>query len=75
MQETQETWAQSLGQKDPLEKEMTTHSSIIPWKIPYTEKSGVLWSMELQNVQHNWATELGTTQHTISTERFSFKAV
>ena len=34
MQETQETWIQSLGREGPLEKEMTTHSSILAWKIP-----------------------------------------
>jgi len=34
MQETQETWLQSLGQEDPMEEEMATHSSILAWKIP-----------------------------------------
>ena len=38
----QETWALSLGQEDPLEKEMTTHSSILAWKIPWTEEPGRL---------------------------------
>ena len=37
MQETQETGVQSFGQEDPLEKEMATHSSILAWKIPWTE--------------------------------------
>ena len=36
-QETQETWVQSLGQEDPLEEEMATHSSILAWKFPWTE--------------------------------------
>ena len=45
MQETQETWVRSLGWEDPLEKEMTTHSSILPRKIPWTEEPGRLWSM------------------------------
>ena len=40
-----EVWAQSLGQEDPLEKEMATHSSIPAWKIPWKEKSGRLQSM------------------------------
>ena len=40
MQKTQETWAQSLGQEDPLEGEMTTHSSILAWRIPWTEEPG-----------------------------------
>ena len=41
----QETWVQSLGWKDPLEKGMVTHSSILAWKIPWTEESGRLQSM------------------------------
>ena len=36
------SWVQSLGQEDPLEKEMATHSSILPWEIPWTEDSGGL---------------------------------
>ena len=40
-----ETWVQSLGQEDPLEKEMATHSSIHAWKIPWTEEPGRLQSM------------------------------
>ena len=42
MQETQETQVRLLGQEDPLEKEMTTHSSILAWEIPWTEKPGGL---------------------------------
>ena len=42
MQETQETWVQSLGQDDPLEKEMATHSSILTWKLSWTEDPGRL---------------------------------
>ena len=49
----QETWVQSLGQEDPLEKEMATHSSILAWKIPWTEKSGRLQSMGSQRVRHD----------------------
>ena len=44
----QETWVQSLSWEDPLEKEMATHSSILAWKIPWTEESGGLQSMGLQ---------------------------
>ena len=40
-----ETWVRSLGQEDLLEKEMATHSSILAWKIPWTEESGRLQSM------------------------------
>ena len=42
MQKPQETWVRSLGQEDPLEKEMATHSSILAWEIPWTEESGGL---------------------------------
>ena len=38
-----ETWVQSLGQEDPLEKEMATHSSILAWRIPWTEEPGGLY--------------------------------
>ena len=44
---------QSLGQEDPLEKEMTTHSSILAWEIPWTEDPGELQSMALQRVGHD----------------------
>ena len=43
--ETQETWVQSLGQEGPLKEEMATHSSILAWKIPWTEEPGGLQSM------------------------------
>ena len=52
----QETWVQSLGQEDPLEKEMAIHFSIIAWKIPWTEESGGLESMGLQKSQ-TWLSE------------------
>ena len=44
----QETWVQFLAREDGLEKEMATHSSILAWKIPWTEEPGVLQSMRLQ---------------------------
>ena len=44
----QEMWLQFLGQEDTLEKEMTTHTNIIAWKIPWTEEPGGLQSMGLQ---------------------------
>ena len=53
----QEMWVQSQGQEDPLEEEVATHSSILAWKIPWTEEPDGLQSMELQGVRHNWATE------------------
>ena len=46
----QETWVQSLGQEDPLEKEMATHSSILAWRIPWTEEPGGLQSAGSQRV-------------------------
>ena len=51
MQEVQETWVRS--KEDPLEEEMTTHSSILAWKIPWTEKPGRLQSMDVQRVEYN----------------------
>ena len=48
---TQETWIQSLGWEDPLEKGMATHSSILAWKIPGTEEPGGLQSMGSQRVR------------------------
>ena len=45
----QETQVQSLGREDPLEKGMATHSSILAWRIPWTEEPGGLWSMESQS--------------------------
>ena len=49
----QETRVRSLGQEDPLEKEMATHSSILAWKIPWTEECGRLQSMGSQRVGHD----------------------
>ena len=49
----QETWVQSLGWEDLLEKEMATHSSILVWKIPWTEEPGRLQSMGPQRVGHD----------------------
>ena len=48
-----ETWVQSLGQEDSLEKEMATHSSTLAWKIPWMEDPGRLQFMGLQRVGHN----------------------
>ena len=46
------TWVQSLGQEDPLEDRMATPSSILAWRIPWTEETGELQSMGLQTVRH-----------------------
>ena len=53
----QETWVLSLGWGDPLEEGMATHSSILAWRSPWTEEPGGLWSVELQRVGHDLATE------------------
>ena len=50
----QETHIWSLGQEDPLDKGMATHSSILAWRIPWTEELGLLQSMGLQTVGHDW---------------------
>ena len=48
-----ETWVQSLGWEDSLEEEMAAHSSIVAWRIPWTEEPGGLHFMELQRVGHD----------------------
>ena len=48
-----DTWVQSLGWEDPLEEGVATHSSILAWRIPWTEEPGGLQSMGLQRVQHD----------------------
>ena len=53
----QETRVQLLGQEDPLEKETATHSSVLAWRIPWTEEPGRLQSMGLQRVRHDLATK------------------
>ena len=62
---TQETQVRSLGQEDPLEKEMTTHSSILAWRIPWTEESGELQSSGLQSLEHDWKTKAKTRAHVL----------
>ena len=61
----QETQVRSLGQEDPLEEEMATHSSILAWRIPWTEKPGGLHSLGLQRVGHDLATKEKHQQTTI----------
>ena len=59
IQETQETWVPSLGQEDPLEEEMATHSSSLAWEVPWTEKHCRLQSMGLQS-------QIGLSEHTLT---------
>ena len=57
MRETWKTWVRSLGQEDPLEEEIATHSNILTWKIPWTEEPGRLQFMGLQRIGDDLATE------------------
>ena len=56
-----ETWVQSLGWEDPLEKGTATYSCLLAWRIPQTEEPAKLQSMGSQRVRHNWATFTFTT--------------
>ena len=51
MQETQQIWVQSLGQEDPLDQEIATHSSILAWRIQWTEEPGRLQSIQFMKVK------------------------
>ena len=62
----QETRIQSLGQEDPLEKGMATHSSTVAWKIPWTAEPGGLQFMGSQKIRHNYV-----TKHT--TQKYSYE--
>ena len=57
---TRETWVRSLSWEDPLEKEMATHSSILAWRIPWTEEPGWLPTVGSQRVEHDWVTDAFT---------------
>ena len=69
----QETQVQFLGQEDLLENEIATHSSILAWKIPWTEERGRLQSMGLQRVRREGATSLSLT--VLSTHLIPFSSV
>ena len=58
-----ETWVRSLRWADPLEKRMTTHSSILAWRILWTEELGRLQSVGSQRVGQDWATNTFTFKH------------
>ena len=62
-----ETWVQSLGWEDPLEKEMAPHSSILAWKMPWTEEPGRLQSIGSQRVGHDWENSLRFTSIIVNT--------
>ena len=61
-----ETWVQSLGREDPLEKGIANQSSILAWRIPSTEKPGGLQSTGSQRIRHNWATDTFDTFTSLS---------
>ena len=65
----QETWVWSLGQEDPLEKEMVTQSSTLAWRIAWMEKPGGLQSLGSQRVRHDQATSLSLSQHICSFQK------
>ena len=65
----QETRVQSLGREDPLEKEMATHSSILAWRIPWTEKPGELQSTGSQRVGHDCATSISLSRSLVGARR------
>ena len=70
----QETWVQSLGWDYPLEKGMATHSSILAWRISWTDEPGRLQSMGSQRVRQDWATST-FTWHLLSSIQFSHSVV
>ena len=66
----QKTWVRSLGQEDLLEKGMATHSSILAWKIRWTEEPGGLQPMESQRVEHNQMTNTFTFTFTFDLQLY-----
>ena len=68
----QETQVRSLDKEDPLEKGMTTHSSILVWRISGTEEPGRLQSMESQRIRHNWVTNTFSTYREPIYEMYAF---
>ena len=68
MQETEEMQVRSLGQEDPLKEGMATHSSILAWRIPWTEEPGGLQSMGSHRVRHDW--RLNTNTHILQSVTF-----
>ena len=65
-----ETWVRSLGWEDALEEDIATRSSILAWRIPWTERFGGLQSMGSQRVRHNWVTKHIILQHATISKGF-----
>ena len=68
MQEMQEVWVRFLGQEDPPQEAMAAHSSILAWRIPWTEETGRLQSKGPQRVRHDWATKHAVQQQNKDSE-------
>ena len=71
----QETWVQPLGWEDPLEKGMATPSSILAWRIPWTEEPGGLEAIRSQRVGHDRATNTTTIRFFVLQLTFSFNDI
>ena len=71
----QVTWVRSLGQEDPLKKEMATQSSTLAWKISWMEEPGRLLSMGSQRVGHNRATSLSVDWFDLFAIQWTFKSL
>ena len=69
----QETQVQYLGWKEPQEERIATHSSILEWRILWTEEPGSLQSLGSQRVRHNWATNTLFTKRELAGHKFSLK--
>ena len=67
-----ETWVRSLGWEDPLEEDMATHSSILAWRIPWTEEPGELQSIGSERVGHDWATFTGSVKLTHEINHYNY---
>ena len=67
-----ETWVQSLGWEDPLEKEMATHSSTLAWRIPWMEEPGKLQSAGSQRFRHNCVTSVSFTFRLMQFIQYTF---
>ena len=70
MQELQETWVWSLGQEDPLEEGMATHSSILAWRIQWAEEPSGLQSIGSQSVGHGWSDLARTVESSLPLGEF-----
>ena len=77
MLEIQETWVRSLAQEEPLEEGIATHSSVLAWRLPWTEEPGGLQCMESQRIRHSWSdwARVHTDEHKGKPDRSSVAAL